>query len=198
MLIKICGVTDPETAHFATSHGAHFVGLVFDEDSPRYIDMSMAKEVRLAAEEGGGTAVSVFRLQNGKEMLQTLEELNLLFVQLHGDLPRKEHSLLPEIYHRIFSVPVPSHAQPHALDQKRDFLLYDAPNPGKGKPFEWKGFAPSADMPYFVAGGLTPENVNAAIKALHPKGVDVSSGVETDGKKDKAKIKRFIDACQTV
>jgi phosphoribosylanthranilate isomerase len=72
-----------------------------------------------------------------------------------------------------------------------EYLIYDSPNPGSGQTFDWSTI-PQNGKPFFLAGGLNPENVSEAIKKTQPFAVDVSSGVETDGVKDAAKIKEFI------
>lgn len=72
-----------------------------------------------------------------------------------------------------------------------DFLLFDSPSPGSGRTFDW-GTLPSVTTPYFLAGGLNPDNVAEAIRRVSPYAVDVSSGVEVDGFKDRKLIERFI------
>jgi phosphoribosylanthranilate isomerase len=71
-----------------------------------------------------------------------------------------------------------------------EYLLFDSPNPGSGQTFDWSTI--KTDKPFFLAGGLNPENVSEAIKKTAPYAVDVSSGVETGGVKDPVKIKEFI------
>ena len=73
-----------------------------------------------------------------------------------------------------------------------EYLLFDGPKPGSGQTFDWNTI-PKTDKPFFLAGGLTPENVRQAIAIAAPYGVDVSSGVETNGVKDYDKIKAFIE-----
>jgi phosphoribosylanthranilate isomerase len=75
--------------------------------------------------------------------------------------------------------------------QEADFLLFDGPVPGSGQTFD-RAEIPKTEKPFFLAGGLTPENVSEAIKKTAPFAVDVSSGVETNGVKDAEKIKNFI------
>jgi len=76
-----------------------------------------------------------------------------------------------------------------------EFLLFDGPVPGSGKTFDWNTI-PKVEERFFLAGGLTPGNVTEAIKKVNPYGVDVSSGVETNGVKDAAKIRDFILRCR--
>lgn len=72
-----------------------------------------------------------------------------------------------------------------------EYLIFDSPKPGSGKTFDWSTI-PKDSPPFFLAGGLNPENVKEAIEQVNPFAVDVSSGVETNGIKDPEKIKDFI------
>ena len=79
-------------------------------------------------------------------------------------------------------------------DTSADYLLFDAPVAGSGETFNWQKLeSQNVTKPFFIAGGLTEDNVADAICFFHPYAVDVSSGVETNGKKDQEKIKRFIE-----
>lgn len=81
------------------------------------------------------------------------------------------------------------------IHTKADFLLFDAPLAGSGKTFDWELLKDTKiRKPYFLAGGLTVDNVGQAITFFRPYAVDVSSGVETDGKKDLLKIMRLIES----
>ena len=79
-----------------------------------------------------------------------------------------------------------------AISYPSDYLLLDGSSGGAGQSFNWL-LASGINRPFFLAGGLDPENVSEAILLSHPYAVDVSSGVETDGKKDYNKIKSFIN-----
>ena len=74
-----------------------------------------------------------------------------------------------------------------------DYVLLDSGAGGTGKTFDWS-LVRKLERPYFLAGGLSPENVAEAVRQLHPFAVDVSSGVETGGRKDEGKIRRFLEA----
>jgi phosphoribosylanthranilate isomerase len=74
-----------------------------------------------------------------------------------------------------------------------EYLIFDSPTPGSGQTFDWNTI-PKTDKPFFLAGGLNADNVGSAIKKVKPYAVDVSSGVETDGVKNRDKIKRFIES----
>lgn len=189
--VKICGVKDPDTAHFAAMHGADYIGLIFDPNSKRNIDLEMAKKVAQTTKEALATAVAVFVDQNADEMKHILQETGITWAQLHGQTACKEHVHLPAKITRIFEV----RFGPHGLDPNRDYLLYDNKTPGSGKPFDWEGFAPDPDFPYFVAGGINSKNVHEAKYKLNPDVIDISSGVEGPHGKDKRLIEEFLRQC---
>ncbi|MCH9613820.1 MAG: Tryptophan biosynthesis protein TrpCF [Chlamydiia bacterium] len=189
--VKICGVKDPDTAHFAASHGADYIGLVFDKNSKRNIDVAMAKKVAESAREGGAIPVAVFVDQDADQMKAILDETGITFAQLHGEKACSEHIHLPEDVTRIFEV----RFGPHGLDPHRDYLLYDNSTPGSGKTFDWDAFSPKPDFPYFIAGGINSENISEAKQKLNPDVIDVSSGVEGPNGKDKHLIEELLKQC---
>jgi tryptophan synthase beta chain/phosphoribosylanthranilate isomerase len=181
MLIKICGLTDPETARFAVEQGAHFIGLLFSDLSPRKIDLKTAKSIVDAVREAGGEPVGVFADETLTEILAIVHALDLQLVQLHGENPRAAALQLPmaKIY-VADGKPLPPHLNP-----ERDYLLFE------------KHFQDPLDFRFFVAGGLNSENVGGAIEKYRPSGVDVSSGVEERlAVKSRDKIAAFIKAAR--
>ncbi len=183
--VKICGVSDLETASFALKAGADYIGLVFHPASPRFVSVEVAKEI---AQEAKGRAVAVFVDQTGEEMAEICRTCGIGIAQLHGDMARSEHGKLSKEIVRFFV----ARKCPENLEQGRDFMMYDTPTPGKGVTFDWKSLAPTRDFPFIVAGGLNVSNVHEAMEILHPHIVDISSGVERDGKKDPEMIQAFI------
>lgn len=177
-LIKICGIMDPETAFFAAQAGADFIGIIQDPRSKRYVPLPLALEIARAARLGGAKPVAVYVDAASEEIMKGCSDI----VQLHGG-DRK----LPENFSKIYV------NDPSAILRKdRDCLLFDNVKPGSGAKFDWESFEPPVDKPWFLAGGLNPNNVAEAIKKLHPTGVDVSTGVEVNGIKDKKLILEFI------
>ena len=83
-----------------------------------------------------------------------------------------------------------------AYESRADYILLDHGAGGTGRAFEWK-WLEGFDRPYFLAGGLGPENVKKAVEMLHPYAVDVSSGIETEGVKDRDKMRAFVEAVRT-
>lgn len=183
MKIKICGITDPETAVFAIEKGADFVGIVIDKNSPRYVPWEIGSEIAAVVKEAGAKAVLVCTEAEIDEIEFACMVIQPDLVQLHGlDCP------LPEEINRIYVG-----ERNLILRDERDYVLFDNVKPGSGKPFNWDAFRPPHGMPWFLSGGLNPQNVQAAIHKLKPYGVDVSSGVETNGIKDKRLIEEFIN-----
>lgn len=176
MFIKICGLTDPETAQFAVKRGVSYIGLLFSNLSPRKIDLETARAIVKAVRQEGGEPVGVFADETLEEILAISSALDLKLVQLHGDNPRKACPHLPmaKIYVADGN-PLPN------LDPKRDFLLFE------------NAFQDPQGFRFFIAGGLNIENVSAAIEKHRPFGVDLSSGVEERlGVKNRGKIAAFI------
>lgn len=199
MEVKICGIKTPETALFASDCGAGLLGFVF-ADSSRRISVETAKEIRRRLPEGIKTA-GVFVDEEIETVNRIAGEVGLDYVQLHGNES-------PD-YCRQVKAPVIKAFQIRSgqdFDEIEnypcDYFLLDSPGGkyrgGSGEAFDWKlvRHAPQLDGRIILAGGLHPDNIEEAIQEVKPAGVDVSSGVETDGEKDHGKIKAFIEAAK--
>ncbi|MBS0625712.1 MAG: tryptophan synthase subunit beta [Verrucomicrobia bacterium] len=181
MLIKICGLTDPETAYETALLGADYIGLLFSDLSPRKVDLENARRIADGARRGGAQVVGVFADETLERILHISEELKLEIVQLHGDVPRAAADLLPMT--KIYVAD--GKPLPVSLHPDRDFLLFE------NQKIEPQGFR------FFIAGKLNSENVSAKIGESRPHGVDVSSGVEKSlAEKDLQKIDRFIQSAR--
>ncbi len=201
-LIKICGVKTPEIAREAAILGADFIGLIFHPDSRRFVDLEKAKMISKAARENGAIPVGVFVNQSAQEIDDICKKANIQVIQLQGGPPRKEHHLLSKNYQRFYVRPVSPEGNIVSdvdqglshCDPKRDYLLFDNENAGKGEVFNWNNFKYSGDFRFILAGGLNDKNVRNAINILNPAMVDVSGGVENSkGEKDIALIRKFIE-----
>lgn len=197
--MKICGVTDPKTAAFAAKQGAAFIGLVFEKRSHRYVTWEIAKNIASQTRFFGATPVGVFTTQDGKEINEIVEKVELEAIQLHGRNARAAYHDLPNHLTSLYAL----HVDPNGavqekdlsfLNPNRDFLIYDGMIPGSGQAFDWKNFHPNRNFRFFLAGGLNLDNVELAIKMKHPTAVDVSSGVENPKtkRKDLEQIQLFI------
>jgi phosphoribosylanthranilate isomerase len=194
-LIKICGITRPQDALHAAEAGADLIGLNFWRGSKRFVSDKQARDI-VAALPAGVLKVGVFVNPHPLVVSETVEDLKLDRVQLHGDEQTGSWSWLrPE--QLIRSVRVRDEASLKEVEGwEADLFLYDAYSEefgGSGKRAPWQLLAKGARRPFLLAGGLTPTNVAEAIAATQPDGVDVASGVETaPGIKDLRKLRAFI------
>jgi len=193
MLIKICGLRDVELATQTAQAGAHFIGLVFHPVSKRFVTLDKAKAIALATKQAGAIPVAVFVDHSALQMQEICEATDITTVQLHGNMARSQHLGLPKKYTRIYVQTSDMQQDVYEGDPARDFLLFDHRQAGSGQTFDWENFSYAGKFRWFLAGGLTPDNVSMAAQQLQPMGVDVSSGVENEtGEKQLHKIKTFI------
>ena len=203
---KICGLSTPESVTVAIENGASHIGLVFYPKSPRYVEIETASYLANFIPENV-KCVGLFVNPDDNQLRQTIDKVKLDMIQLHGNENRKRVQEIKETFKLpiMKALPVASKTDLEVCENyadQVDFFLFDAkPDPsrselpgGNGLTFDWtilKGF--HAPKPYFLAGGLTSDNVATAIHKLHPYGVDVSSGVESSsGTKDGDKIASFL------
>lgn len=182
MLIKICGVSDPDTALFAATSGADFIGMILTPGYDRSVTLKQAKLIAEAALRGGAQPVAVFVSETPLEIEIACLEMKIDTVQYycHAE-PLASH--LKRLYVN----------EPYAaLRQGKDYLLIESENPGSGEKIDPKTFVMPEGKEFFLAGGLTPVNVAEMIALYNPTGVDVSSGVEKDKRKNKDLILEFI------
>jgi phosphoribosylanthranilate isomerase len=197
--VKICGVTNVADAIAAVEAGADLLGFMLSEQSPRCVTIEMAREI---ARQLPPTTVRVGVFVNPKveQVMFSLRICDFGAVQFHGEeTPQfcQQFSVTTIKAFRLrdeFSLP------PMAW-YETDYFLFDsyvAGQPGgTGETFNWELAiaAKKFNKPFFLAGGLTPQNVVQAVREVEPFGVDVSSGVESaPGKKDHQKIRDFIAA----
>jgi phosphoribosylanthranilate isomerase len=196
MKVKICGITDVETAKSACEYGADALGFVFAE-SKRKITPKRAKEI-IQELPANVLKIGVFVNESVEVIRKIADECGLTHVQLHGD--ENNHQIRRLNIPSIKSLGVTSESDmKNAQRYETDYILFDSPKEkfhgGNGKTFSWELLR---DMPkelrkkMILAGGLNALNIEEAIRTVRPYMVDVSSGVETEGKKDVEKIKQFI------
>ncbi|MFZ3172196.1 MAG: phosphoribosylanthranilate isomerase [Carboxydocellales bacterium] len=193
--VKICGITDLTIALGAVAAGADAIGFVFAE-SRRRISPNAAQLI-IKNLPPFVTTVGVFV----DEALTTLNEIanycGLDVVQLHGSESPQYCQQVKRPVLKAIRIATAADLEQMAEYEVRGFLL-DTFIPGQlggtGQTFPWHlARAGDKNHPIIVAGGLTPDNVQQALAQAEPFGVDVSSGVETDGIKDLAKIQKFIN-----
>jgi len=194
--VKICGVTRVEDARAAAEAGADFVGINFYPDSPRYVEPSQAKAI-VEALPKGVEAVGIFVNEPPERVNQIAEDVGLHLVQLHGaETPADADQIRLPVIKALRIAGEKDIAAAEAY--KVDLFLIDTPSElwgGSGKTGDWKIAAEACKrLRALLAGGLTPENVAEAVRAVDPYGVDVSTGVErSPGIKDRTKMAVFID-----
>jgi phosphoribosylanthranilate isomerase len=209
-LVKICGLSTPETLDAALSAGADMVGFVRFPKSPRHVSLNLGHRLALQAK---GRAQRVVLLVNpgDEDIAQAVEAINPDLIQLHGsETPERVaeiRSMVKRPVMKALGVAEPSDLQALSPYAGADHILLDAKPPrtaealpgGNGISFDWRllnGLDPR--LSFMLSGGLNPDNVAEAIRLTKPRAVDVSSGVETGpGLKDPARIEAFIRAART-
>jgi phosphoribosylanthranilate isomerase len=196
-IVKVCGVTRPKDAEILARAGANAIGINFWPGSKRFVEDEKAREI-VAALPPGVLKVGVFVNAHPLVVTETLAELGLDMVQLHGDEKVGSWTELDQrrIVRAVRVFDESSFKEAHAWDP--GLFIYDAFSEsfgGAGVTAPWDLIAKGARHPFLLAGGLTPENVAEAIAATRPDGVDVASGVESaPGVKDPEKMRRFVEA----
>jgi phosphoribosylanthranilate isomerase len=211
-IVKICGLREPEHAAVAAAAGADLLGFIF-APARRQVTPAEARTAIAAARSAAGPrgilAVGVFVDAAADAVNDTAATAMLDLVQLHGNEPAAmiEELIVPAL--KVFR-PRPGD-DPDEIEKEIERYL-SAPRPpvavvvdgysergagGEGVGADWSTAARLAvGRPFVLAGGLTPENVGEAIERVSPTGVDVSSGVETDGIKDPRRIATFVSAAR--
>lgn len=193
--IKICGLTRIEDAQLCAELGADFLGLIFVPSSPRFIEPEKAAEIAAAVK--GPKVVGVFADAGPEEIHRVTHRVGLDMIQFHGTESDEDiHTLgLPSVKAvRVGETLPDTSSHPSA-----EWLLFDTFDArregGTGRRFDWSLLAMyPRTKPFFLAGGLGPDNVAAAISLVRPDAVDVSSGVESEpGIKDPEKLRNLFE-----
>lgn len=180
--VKICGVTKEEDAYESALAGADYIGLIFSPTSPRNLTLEQAKRVARGAKRGGAIPVAVFTDAPKYEMERIAALLEIDHLQLHSPYSIEEGMSLERTL--IFVNPL----NYTGIHSEKDFILFDSKDGNYGPLF------PGQNERWFLAGGLTPQNLRSKLTVFHPPGVDVAGGVESaPGIKDLNKVKEFIN-----
>jgi phosphoribosylanthranilate isomerase len=211
LLVKICGLSSPETLDVALDCGADMVGFVFFPPSPRNIEFNVARKL---AERVRGRAAKVALSVDAtdEQLAESIAALKPDLLQLHGgETPERVAHVRKRFGIDVMkAVPIARRADLAAIrlyEHAADRLIFDARAPreatrpgGLGKSFDWR-LLEHVDivLPYMLSGGLDPDNIVEALRITAAPGVDVSSGIErSPGEKDVDKIRRFIAAARGV
>jgi phosphoribosylanthranilate isomerase len=208
-IIKICGVTTPDALSAAAEAGATHVGFVWFAKSPRHLPAERAKMLAAKTPAGLSRVLMTVDIADG-DLAAMIEAVEPNVLQLHGsESPARVAELRERFGRQIIKVIAVQSAEdlPKAreFEGPADLILFDARPPegasrpgGHGTPFEWTLLRGQAfAKPVILSGGLTPENVAEAIALTGVRGVDVSSGVESQlGVKSPAKVRAFVAAAK--
>ncbi len=200
MFLKICGIRSLNELELVEKY-ADATGVVVESNSKRKVEIERAREIIESAE------IPVFVVSTCESLngwIEILEKTEAEFLQVHGDLPPEDFLKLKELGVRIAKVFVVRKTSSYLSEATRilermneyeaDLFILDS-GAGSGKTHDWRVSKLVSERKEIVlAGGLTPENVRKAVEFVKPFGVDVSSGVERNGVKDGALIRKFVEA----
>lgn len=190
--IKFCGLSCFQDIEIANTLLPDYIGFVFVPQSRRYVTPEMAEKLK-ARLSPRIQAAGVF-LNEEPEIMAELANQNIIhMIQLHG----QETEQTIKTLRSLTSAPIIQAFTMQTSDDinraeasSADLILLDS-GAGTGTVFNWSLIRRRIKRPFFLAGGLNPENVSEAIRTLSPYGVDVSSGIEINGKKDRHKMEAF-------
>ncbi|MBI5873985.1 MAG: phosphoribosylanthranilate isomerase [Candidatus Omnitrophica bacterium] len=196
--IKICGITNYPDAAFSVSNGAFFIGFIFYKRSLRYITPLKARAIIKRLPKGILKA-GVFVNEKEERVKKIADICGLDLLQFHGDEPPGYLAAFKG-YSVIKALRIKDKVSAETLKSyNADYFLFDTYQKGAfggtGQAFDWDILKPlkKTKTPFFVSGGLTPDNASELVRRIGPFAVDVSSGVEkAPGKKDHQLIKKFI------
>lgn len=192
--IKLCGLSRPCDIEAANELNPEYIGFVFAPKSKRYVTPERAAKLRQLLAPGI-QAVGVFVRENPQTVAAMLNSNVIDMAQLHGGEDEDYIRQLRELSHKpiiqAFRIETADDIA-SAQQSSADYILLDSGG-GTGTVFDWN-LVQTLTRPYFLAGGLDVENAGKAQTLLKPYAVDVSSGIETDGYKDKTKMAAFVRA----
>lgn len=192
MKIKICGLTRPEDIACVNRLQPDYIGFVFWPGSRRFVDRQRASQLKMLLSPLI-QAVGVFVDTPMEEVAALLADGIIDMAQLHGAESEENICYLQRLTGKPVIKAVKVHGRRDVeawLGSKADYLLFDS-GMGSGQTFDW-GLLEGVNRPYFLAGGLGPDNLEQVLKHGGPYGVDLSSSLETDGHKDPEKMRSVI------
>ena len=191
--LKICGLTCEEDIAAVNEVKPDFAGFVIEVEGRRRSLPADQVRVLVKGLDKEILPVGVFVDAPAQLPISLLRDGTLWAAQLHGnedeDYIEKIQNMTGKPVIKAFSIKTPEDVK-RALRSPADYILLDQGKGGTGETFDWE-LVPPVRRPFFLAGGIGPENIRQAIGTLHPWAVDMSSSLETDGKKDPAKIRQI-------
>ena len=197
MKIKLCGLMRPCDIEAVNELQPDYIGFVFAKKSRRYVSPEKAEKLK-AMLAPGIQAVGVFVNEEPAQIVSLLEAGTIDVAQLHGQESETEIRRLRELTDhpliQAFRIDTEQDVE-RANASTADYVLLDSGAGGTGTVFDWD-LLQAIRRPYFLAGGLDTENLGTVKAKLNPYCIDVSSGIETDGYKDKEKMTAFVAAAR--
>lgn len=193
--IKLCGLSRPCDIEAANELKPEYIGFVFAPKSRRYVAPQRAAELKRLLHPDI-SVVGVFVNESPENIGSLLNNGIIDIAQLHGNEDEEYIRRLREFTDKpvIKAFRIDSEENiADAVNSSADYILLDSGSGGTGTVFDWK-LIRNISRPYFLAGGLDIHNVKEAVRELNPYGVDVSSGIETEGLKDRNKMTAFVRA----
>lgn len=193
--IKLCGLSRLCDMQAANRLRPDFIGFIFAPKSRRYVAPEQAAKLK-AQLRPSIQAVGVFVNERPEQVAALLASGTIDLAQLHGQEDEAYIAALRSLTDKpiIKAFRIDTHEDVELANRSSaDYVLLDSGNGGTGTVFDWN-LLQGINRPYFLAGGLNPNNAEEAVRRLKPYGVDVSSGVETEGLKDENKMTAFVAA----
>lgn len=190
--VKLCGLSRPCDIEAVNKLKPEYIGFVFAKKSKRYVSSEKALQLKQSL-SSDIKAVGVFVNETVENVAALLQKGIIDMAQLHGteddEYIAQLRALTDKPIIKAFKIATEEDIK-NAILSKADYILLDS-GAGTGVVFDWQ-LIKDIERPYFLAGGLSIDNVAEAVDLLHPFAVDVSSGIETDGLKDEIKMAKFV------
>ena len=208
MKIKLCGLKRIEDIEAVNEEKPDYIGFIFAKKSRRYVSTEMAERLKQHLERDI-KAVGVFVNEDIDKVIEQAKKQVIDVIQLHGE---EDIAYVKDLKEAV-DVPIIKSISMTKQDARQqismweisdvDYLLLDSGNGGTGEQFNYKLLQEIGNLkkPYFLAGGLNPENLENAVQQLQnnqPYALDLSSGIETNGIKDLDKIKKAVEAARRI
>ncbi|MBO4494768.1 MAG: phosphoribosylanthranilate isomerase [Clostridiales bacterium] len=194
MIVKFCGMQRKEDIDAVNEIKPDLAGFILVPGRRRYVEPKTLEELK-AELDPAIRAVGVFIDEEISVVTDLLKRGIIDIAQLHGNESSEYIRELKKTTGAkvIKAIGIHDDSDLQKVEEcEADMVLLDSPGGGTGETFNWRRLQ-EVKRPFILAGGLNTENIEEAIRTIHPYGVDVSSGIETDGKKDAEKMRSFME-----
>ena len=203
MIIKVCGMREPQNIREVAALAINWIGFIFSERSKRFVERCPTEQQATDSEQLSPKKVGVFVNATIESMMEKASAYKLDYLQLHGnESPEDCHTLQKRGYSLIKAFPIATKEdfeKTREYEGRVDYFLFDTRCEGyggSGKRFDWSILTEyEGETPFLLSGGIRPENAEAIRNFRHPRfaGIDLNSGFEIEpGLKDVDKLKNFI------